>query len=63
MKWVKTKAKINFAIGAILAFVCGLTMTVNNFIIKETGTDFGVLMAIRGLLQPVVMFIIVAFEG
>ena len=38
-------------------------MTVNNFIVKEVGTDFGVIMAIRGLLQPVVMFTIMAFEG
>ena len=62
-KWVETKAKINFAIGSILAFLCGVTMVANNFIIKMTGTDFGLLIAITGLLQPVVMLITMAFEG
>ena len=63
LRQVKRRAKINFALGCTLAFICGLTMTVNNFIVKEVGTDFGVIMAIRGLLQPIVMFTIIAFEG
>ena len=63
LRQVKRRAKINFALGCTLAFICGLTMTVNNFIVKEVGTDFGVIMAIRGLLQPIVMFTIMAFEG
>ena len=63
LKQIKRRARINFALGCTLAFICGLTMTVNNFIVKEVGTDFGVIMAIRGLLQPVVMFTIMAFEG
>ena len=63
LRQIKRRARINFALGCTLAFVCGLTMTVNDFIVKEVGTDFGVIMAIRGILQPVVMFAIMAFEG
>ena len=63
LRQVKKRAKIKFALGCMLAFICGLTMTVNNFIVKEVGTDFGVIMAVRGILQPIVMFVIIAFEG
>ena len=47
----------------LLAFTSGLTLTVNNFIVKATGTDFGEIMACRGLLQMPVMFGIIAIEG
>ena len=46
-----------------LAFTSGLTLTVNNFIVKATGTDFGEIMACRGLLQMPVMFGIITIEG
>ena len=47
----------------LLAFTSGLTLTVNNFIVKATGTDFGEIMACRGLLQMPVMFGIITIEG
>ena len=47
----------------LLAFTSGLALTVINFIIKATGTDFGEIMACRGLLQMPVMFGIIAIEG
>ena len=46
-----------------MAFTSGLTVTVNNFIVKATGVDFGELMAVRGLMQMPVMFTIIALQG
>ena len=46
-----------------MAFTSGLTLTVNNFIVKATGTDFGEIMAVRGLMQVPVMLTIVIIEG
>ena len=47
----------------LLAFTSGLTLTVNNFIVKATGTDFGEIMACRVLLQMPVMFGIIVIQG
>ncbi len=55
-KWI-------FALGCLMAFTSGLTLTVNNFIVKATGTDFGEIMAVRGLMQVPVMLTIVIIEG
>ena len=68
-----------------MAFTSGLTITVNNFIVKATAigknyysipenyklsnfiplfsVDFGVIMAVRGLMQIPVMFTIIALQG
>ena len=59
----RRRATITFALGCLLAFTSGLTLTVNNFIVKAQGTDFGEIMAVRGILQSLVMFSIIAFEG
>ena len=44
----RRKAKITFALGCLMAFTSGLTITVNNFIVKTNGNDFGEIMAVRG---------------
>lgn len=46
-----------------MAFTSGLTLTINNFVVKETGIDFGEIMAVRGLMQIPVMLVIIAIEG
>ena len=46
-----------------MAFTSGLTLTVNNFVVKETKTDFGEIMAVRGLFQIPAMLIIIAIQG
>ena len=57
------KSGVKMSCNHLLAFTSGLTLTVNNFIVKATGTDFGEIMACRGLLQMPVMFGIIAIEG
>ena len=47
----------------MLAFTSGLSLTVNNFIVKATGTDFGEIMACRVLFQMPVMFGIIVIQG
>lgn len=59
----RRKAKIYFALGSLLAFTSGLTLTVNNFIVKASGVDFGEVMAVRGLLQIPIMLIIISIQG
>ena len=64
--WVEVwgqKSGVKMSCKHLLAFTSGLTLTVNNFIVKATGTDFGEIMACRGLLQMPVMFGIITIEG
>ena len=63
LRQVRRRASINFAVGCFLAFTSGITSTVNTFIVKATGIDFGEIVAVRGILQTVVMFSIIAYEG
>ena len=63
LRETKRRRKINFAIGCFLAFTSGVTSTVNTFIVKATGIDFGEIVAVRGILQTLVMFLIIAYEG
>lgn len=59
----RRKAQVTFALGCLMAFTSGLTLTVNNFIVKATGTDFGEIMAVRGLMQIPIMLSIIACQG
>lgn len=55
--------KFAFYFGSFLAFFSGLITTVNNFIIKETGSDFGELLAVRSLIQIPLMLGIAMYKG
>ncbi|XP_059097482.1 uncharacterized protein LOC131891830 isoform X1 [Tigriopus californicus] len=55
--------KFTFYFGSFLAFFSGLITTVNNFIIKETGSDFGELLAVRSLIQIPLMLGIAVYKG
>jgi hypothetical protein len=57
------KAKIQFAVGSLMAFCSGLTLTVNAAMIKAEKVDFGELLVIRGLMQIPIMLIIIAIRG
>ena len=59
----RRRAKIKFALGCLLAFTSGLTITVNNFITKALSLDFGEIMAVRGLMQIPVMLLIIVIQG
>ena len=54
-RYARPVSKLNFYVGCFLAFLSGFLTMFNNFLIKETGSDFGELIAIRSLLQIAVM--------
>ena len=56
-------SKISFYVGCFLAFFSGFLTMFNNFLIKETGSDFGELIAIRSLLQIAVMLTLSKVTG
>ena len=55
--------KLAFYGGSFLAFLSGLITTVDNFLIKETKSDFGELLAFRSLLQMSVATSIALAKG
>ena len=63
IKAEKRKAILKFVGGCALAFTSGLVMTINNFLIKWAQSDFGEIMAVRGLMQIPLMLSIIAFQG
>lgn len=54
-RYARPVSKLSFYVGCFLAFFSGFLTMFNNFLIKETGSDFGELIAIRSLLQIAVM--------
>lgn len=54
-RYARPVSKLNFYAGCFLAFLSGFLTMFNNFLIKETGSDFGELIAIRSLLQIAAM--------
>ena len=46
-----------------MAFSAGLTMTINNFVVKVTAADFGEIMAVRGIMQMPIMLVVIAIQG
>ena len=52
-----------FATGSLLAFLSGLTITLNNFVVKATRVNFGEILAIRCIVQIPVMLAYVLIRG
>ena len=46
-----------------MAFLSGLTITVNNFIVKAARVNFGEILAIRAIVQIPIMAAIVYIKG
>eukprot|EP00095_Tigriopus_kingsejongensis_P011145 maker-scaffold534_size144770-snap-gene-0.34 protein:Tk11145 transcript:maker-scaffold534_size144770-snap-gene-0.34-mRNA-1 annotation:"solute carrier family 35 member g1-like" len=55
--------RFGFYLGSFLAFLSGLITTINNFVIKESGSDFGELLAFRSIIQILLMSILAAAKG
>ena len=55
--------KLQFILGCVLAFSAGLLITVNGFLTKGLGINFGEIMVVRGVLQTMVMASIVLYKG
>ena len=62
-RYARPVSKISFYVGCFLAFFSGFLTMFNNFLIKETGSDFGELIAIRSLLQIAVMLTLSKVTG
>ena len=52
-----------FVTGCLLAFFSGLTITLNNFVVKATRVNFGEILAIRCIVQIPVMLAYVLVNG
>ena len=52
-----------YAFGSLMAFLSGLTITVNNFIVKATRVNFGEILAIRAIVQIPIMACVVFIKG
>ena len=59
----KTQTKGLFFLGCLLAFLSGLSVTINNFITKEAQLNFGEILAFRGIVQTLLMASVVHFQG
>jgi len=57
------KKKLLFLYGCILAFLSGLSITVNNFVTKEAALNFGEILAVRGVIQTLVMAGVLLVQG
>ena len=62
-RYARPVSKLSFYVGCFLAFFSGFLTMFNNFLIKETGSDFGELIAIRSLLQIAVMLTLSKLTG
>ena len=52
-----------FSIGALMAFLSGLTITLNNFVVKATRVNFGEILAIRCIVQISCMLPYILIRG
>ena len=62
-RYERPGSKLRFYLGCFLAFLSGFLTMFNNFMIKETGSDFGELLTCRSLIQITVMTTWIKVQG